>query len=182
MMNKKKVTVPFFYTDPIAEKGIYPIKGIIWFSYFLFLALLFLFFISQYIQEKQFPTGLVFIMFFLVAFGYGVIALFARDIFEGIFFDHIEMEDNHLIYYGSKVFSGNKKSFQINLESKLIWSVEKSSKNAIENSLYIIDAESKKHILIGNVRLYVWKKSWDTFIDELSELSGLKIEKEIKNT
>ena len=92
------------------------------------------------------------------------------------------MEDNHLIYYGSKVFSGNKKSFQINLESKLIWSVEKSSKNAIENSLYIIDAESKKHILIGNVRLYVWKKSWDTFIDELSELSGLKIEKEIKNT
>ena len=109
----------------------------------------------------------------------------------GIFHDYIIIDNETLLYKGSKLSSKLQKSFSVKNILKLLvgkrnvscWTKDHRwdpyGRIGTDIELYLVDTDGEKHELLPKFSMNVagWgQKEWDRFLSELCEFSGLPLE------
>lgn len=178
----KKITVPFFATNFFADsmdKYIFPLKGYVWSVFIVFVTLFAGIAISAIVEDKQL-SNILSIPFF-ISCSLLILCILATKFFDEYLYEHIVIKSDCLVYVYSKFLSGNKAEyFQFDSKSKIVWSVKDTGALCDLNSLFLVNSEGERKVLIQNFRIHwLYSSRFDKFMQKLSELAGLEIEKEI---
>ena len=179
----KKITVPFFTTNFFSssmDKYIFPLKGYVWSVFAIFVSMFAASTILENLKEKRPPNIFIFSFFFCC--GLLILCILVARFFDKYLYEHIAVEKDCLVYEFSKLLSSNKASyFRLDSKSKILWSVKDTGSLCDLNSLFRVNSEGERKALIQNFRIHwLYNSRFDAFVKKLSNLAGLKIEKEVQ--
>ncbi len=184
-MAKNRITVPFIFSSPEVGRTNSPLKGVFWTAFLILLVLIAIGIVRSIVQADGSSNEVLFLL--ISALSLYLIFLIVISFLDNFIYEHIIIEDNKLIFKKSKILSGGKeKTYHIGPDSKLVWSIEGTKIKYMEvqfNKLMFIDIENRNYILIDDFILWRgYQKSWIKFLNNLTKVSRLKIEKEEMQT